>query len=156
MLPHVRQHLGGIFLRSDGTHSKTTVLLSDYPAPDPACQQANRVRGFFCVYRILFRVCRLVVPSASPRPPRSQPARSACEACMLCMFNDPAYIARCWISSESCQQTLSSSRCLPTVHHWVADRGPHDTRTSAATCQSVCCSIPVDYGSVLVCPTSFP
>ena len=26
MLPHVRQHLGGIFLRSDGTHSKTTVL----------------------------------------------------------------------------------------------------------------------------------
>jgi len=117
---------------------------------------ACRVRGFFCVYRILFRVCRLVVPSASPRPPRSQPARSACEACMLCMFNDPAYIARCWISSESCQQTLSSSRCLPTVHHWVADRRPHDTRTSADTCQSVCCSIPVDYGSVLVCPTSFP
>ena len=41
MLPHVRQHLGGLFLRSDGTHSRTTVLLSDYPAPDPACQQAN-------------------------------------------------------------------------------------------------------------------
>jgi len=41
MLPHVRQHPGGLFLRSDGTHSKTTVILSDYPAPDPACQQAN-------------------------------------------------------------------------------------------------------------------
>jgi hypothetical protein len=54
---------------------------------------ACRVRGFFCVYRILFRLCRLVVPSASPRPLRSQPARSACEACMLCKFNDPAYTA---------------------------------------------------------------
>ena len=37
----VRQHPGGLFLRSDGTHSKTTVILSEYPAPDSACQQAN-------------------------------------------------------------------------------------------------------------------
>ena len=26
-----RQHLGGLFLRSDGTHSRTTVLFSEYP-----------------------------------------------------------------------------------------------------------------------------
>jgi len=45
MLPHVRQHLGGLFLRSDGTHSKITVILSEYPAPDPAYQQANWLAG---------------------------------------------------------------------------------------------------------------
>ena len=44
---------------------------------------------------------------------------------------DPAYAARGWVSSESCQQTLPTSRCLLAEHHWVADRRPSDAPTSA-------------------------
>ena len=132
----MRQHPGGLFLRSDGTHSKTTVLLSDYPA---ISLLACRVRGFFCVYRIHvhFRVCKLVVPSASPRPPRSQPARSACGACMLCKFNDPAYIARCWISSEraASKHCRRQAACLLSTIGWLI--GDHMTRARVPTCAKV-------------------
>ena len=50
---------------------------------------------------------------------------------MLCKSAGPAYAAPGWVSSESCQQTLPTSRCLLAEHHWVADRRPSDAPTSA-------------------------
>ena len=115
---------------------------------------ACRVRGFFCVYRILF-VCvdwwSLPLPlgrrAASQLAPR---ARRACSASSTTLHTQHATGSRARAASKPCRHHAACS--LSTIGSLTGD---HLMRPRVlCTCQNDCLIIPDDCGTALVCSTS--